>query len=82
MLANLKFKGALFGLTCIMAFASTTDRALALSAEVAKKCNELLAITYPPLVVGNPAAGRKGTVKERNEHYRKCIKNGSKIPEK
>jgi hypothetical protein len=82
MLANLKFKGALFGLTCIMAFASMTDTSLALSAEVAKKCNELLAIVYPPLVVGNPAAGRKGTAKERQDYYRKCIGNGGKMPKR
>jgi hypothetical protein len=82
MLASLKFKGALVGLTCIMAFASMTDSALALSAEVAKKCNALTAEMYPPLVVGNPAAGRKGTPKERQDFYRKCIQNGGKMPEK
>jgi hypothetical protein len=82
MIANLKFKGALFALVCIMTFASMTESALALSAEVAKKCNELTAIAYPPLVIGNPAAGRKGTAKERQDFHRKCIENGGKMPEK
>jgi hypothetical protein len=82
MLADLKFKSALVGLTCIMAFGSMTDSALALSAEVAKKCNALTAEMYPPLVVGNPAAGRKGTPKKRHDFYRKCVENGGKMPEK
>jgi hypothetical protein len=82
MFANLKSKGALLGLVCIMALTSMTGSTLALSAEVAKKCNELLSIMYPPLVVGNPAAGRKGTPKERQDFHRKCIENGGKMPEK
>jgi hypothetical protein len=42
----------------------------------------LTAEMYPPLVVGNPAAGRKGTPKERQDFYKKCIQNGGKMPEK
>jgi hypothetical protein len=78
---SLKFKGALLGLVCA-AFALMTESASAATAEVAKKCNALTDKAFPPLVVGNPAAGRKGTPKEWRDYRSKCIENEGHVPAK
>ena len=54
--------------------------ASAVTAEVAKKCQTLLAKAYPPRVVGNPAAGFKGgTSREASEYFRKCVENNGNV---
>ncbi|MEH2514207.1 hypothetical protein V1291_005561 [Nitrobacteraceae bacterium AZCC 1564] len=64
---------------CVMLVLGTTD-AYAVTAEVAKKCNALLAKKFPPRVVGNPAAGSaQGTGPVQREYYKKCIESGGKI---
>ena len=79
MFANLKFGGALVALVCI-AVAPMTDRAAALTVEVAKKCNALTAKAFPPRQVGNPAAGSaKGTGKAEWDYYKKCVANGGNM---
>ena len=77
----LTLRYALLWLACL-ACTPTADTASALTAEVAKKCNALLDQAFPPLVIGNPAAGRKGTAKARQDFYRQCIANGGKMPAK
>ena len=74
MLAKVKFCGMLVAISCV-AFGLMTDRASAVTAEVAKKCSALTAKSFPPRQVGNPAAGVKGDAKARQEFYRKCIEN-------
>jgi hypothetical protein len=42
--------------------------------EVAKKCQDLTAKAYPPLVAGNPAAGSaNGMVETKEVYYSNCI---------
>jgi hypothetical protein len=80
-LADLKFKATLIGLVC-MVVAPMTDSALAVSAEVAKKCSALTAKAFPPRVIGNPAAGSaKGAGRDERDYYRKCVANEGKMDE-
>jgi hypothetical protein len=79
MFANVKFWSTLVALLCIIV-GPMTDRASAVTVEVAKKCNALTAKAFPPRQVGNPAAGSaKGTGKDERDYYRKCVANGGKM---
>lgn len=78
---KLTFKCALLWLVCI-ALLPLMDSASAVTLEVAKKCNALVDQAFPPLVIGNPAAGRKGTAKARQDFHRECIANDGKMPKK
>ena len=79
MFANLKFGSALVALICI-ALGPMTNSALAVTAEVAKKCEALTAKAYPPRMVGNPAAGSaKGTGQSERDYFNKCVANGGKM---
>jgi hypothetical protein len=65
---------------CI-AIGLTVNCASAMSVEVAKKCNALTAKAFPPRVPGNPAAGSaKGSGKEMQDYFKKCVANGGEIP--
>jgi hypothetical protein len=76
MSTNVKFWSAIVGLILIVVL---TDKAPAITVEVAKKCDALTAKAFPPRVVGNPAAGSSaGTGKERRDYYTKCVENESK----
>ena len=56
--------------------------ALAITAEIAKKCSALTAKAYPPRVVGNPAAGvQNGTYQDFRNYFNKCVANGGSPPE-
>ena len=56
--------------------------ALAITAEVAKKCGALSEKAFPPRVVGNPAAGRQnGTFLDFRNYFNKCVANGGNPPE-
>ncbi len=51
--------------------------ASAITVEVAKKCNALVATQFPPLEPGNPAAGSsKGSAQAEREYFTKCVANG------
>lgn len=55
----------------------TTERAQAITVEVAKKCHALSAKAFPPRQIGNPAAGSaKGTGKDASEFFKRCVANG------
>jgi predicted Rossmann fold nucleotide-binding protein DprA/Smf involved in DNA uptake len=57
--------------------------ASAITADVAKKCNALVAKAYPPRVPGNPAAGiSKGTSQDARKYFAACVKNGGHSPNK
>ena len=78
MFPNLKRGGAV-GLICI-ALGSTSNRATAVTVEVAKKCEALTAKAYPPREPGNPAAGSaKGTGRNQQDYFNKCVANGGKM---
>ena len=54
--------------------------AFAITAEVAKKCDVLVAKQFPPRVVGNPAAGSaKGTPQDQRAFFQKCVDNNGNI---
>ena len=74
--ANLKIGSALVALVCI----AVAPNASAVTAEVAKKCNALMAKAYPPREPGNPAAGlAKGTAQSARDYFNKCVANGGNM---
>ncbi|WP_249167300.1 hypothetical protein [Bradyrhizobium sp. JYMT SZCCT0428] len=79
MFAKLK-RIAAFSALIFMALSSAPDRASAITVEVAKKCNALLAKEFPPREPGNPAAGSaKGSGRTQRAFFSKCVENGGKI---
>jgi hypothetical protein len=80
-LAKLKSGTAFVALVCLLQ-AVPPRTALAITAEVAKKCGALSEKAYPPRVVGNPAAGRQnGTFQDFRSYFNKCVANGGNPPE-
>jgi hypothetical protein len=76
---SLKSGFSFVALTSI-ALGMSSDRAAAVTVEVAKKCEALTAKAYPPRVIGNPAAGSaKGTGRVQREYFNKCVTNGGKM---
>jgi hypothetical protein len=50
--------------------------ALAITAELARKCQALVDQAYPLRVPGNPAGGRtRGTARDLINYYNKCVAN-------
>jgi hypothetical protein len=81
MFARLKFGCALLTLACV-ALNSVPNSALAITAEVARKCNALTAKQFPPREPGNPAAGSaKGSGRDQYTYFNKCVANGGKVDE-
>ena len=79
MFGRLKFGCAMTALGCIV-FGSVPDRASAITAEVARKCNALTAKQFPPREPGNPAAGStKGSGRDQHAYFNKCVANGGKM---
>ena len=79
MSTGLKIKCAFAALICI-ALGTASNRALAVTAEVAKQCQALTAKAYPPRQVGNPAAGSaKGTGRAEQAYFNSCVANGGKM---
>ena len=59
-----------------------TRSTVAVTVEVAKKCQGLSAKAFPPRVPGNPAAGlMHGTGRDASEYFRKCVENGGNVEE-
>jgi hypothetical protein len=81
MLEKSSWKGALLVLTCV-GLLSVPDRVSAITVEVARKCNALIAKEFPPREPGNPAAGSlKGSGREQRAYFAKCVANGGKTDE-
>ena len=79
MFSSLKLKSAFAVLICIT-LGSASNRAIAVTVEVAKKCKALTDTAYPPRQPGNPAAGSaKGTGRSQQEYFNKCLANGGKM---
>ena len=79
MFARLKIGSALIALMGI-ALGSVPDRASAISVEVAKKCNALIAKEFPPREPGNPAAGSaKGSGQDQRAYFSRCVANDGKM---
>jgi hypothetical protein len=63
-----------------LAFALATNNASAITVEVAKKCDVLVAKAFPPRETGNPAAGSaKGNAQSQRDYFSKCVTNGGKM---
>ena len=81
MFASLKSCLTRIALVCI-AIGLLSGNASAITVELAKKCNALTALAFPPKVPGNPAAGSaKGSGKEMQDYFRKCVENEGKMSE-
>jgi len=82
MLARLKWAGASLALVSA-ALVAAPERASAISVEVAKKCNALLAKQFPPREPGNPAAGSaKGSGADQRAFFSKCVANNGNMEDK
>jgi hypothetical protein len=72
---------ALVALICL-SHTLAAQSALAVTAQVARKCGALTDKAYPRRVPGNPAAGHlNGTSQDVQNYFNKCVANGGKIPE-
>jgi hypothetical protein len=79
MTGRVRFGYVLLALVC-MGPGLIPDSARAITAEVARKCNALTAKQFPPREPGNPAAGSaKGSGRDQNEFFNKCVANGGKV---
>ena len=79
MFANWKSGCVLLALGCTL-FGLLPDRALAVTAELARKCSAVTEKQFPPRQPGNPAAGSaKGSGSDRRAYYSKCIANDGKV---
>ncbi|MBR0797131.1 hypothetical protein JQ615_17200 [Bradyrhizobium jicamae] len=69
------------GLICLV-FGFAAEPASAVTADVARKCSALMAKQFPPREPGNPAAGSvKGSGRDQQTFFNKCVANGGKIDE-
>ncbi len=79
MFANEKFWITLVALFWLVV-GPMTDKASAVTVEVAKKCDALTAKAFPPRELGNPAAGSaKGSGAAQQAYYKKCVAKGGKV---
>ena len=79
MFAHVKLGSSLVGLVCI-AVGCMNGGALAVTAEVAKKCAALADKAYPPRVPGNPSAGlAEGTAQSKRDYFNKCVANSGNM---
>jgi hypothetical protein len=64
----------------LFAVGPMATEASAITVEVAKKCETLMAKAFPPRQAGNPAAGSaKGTAQDQRAYFNKCVANGGKV---
>jgi hypothetical protein len=79
MFVKLMHISVFLALVCI-GLGSVPDQASAITVEVAKKCNALIAKNFPPREPGNPAAGSaKGSGRVQRAYFSKCVENGGKM---
>jgi hypothetical protein len=79
MCTGLRFGCAFLALLGI-ALGSASNRAAAVTVEVARKCKVLTDTAYPPREPGNPAAGSaKGSGRVAQDYFNKCVTNGGKV---
>jgi hypothetical protein len=67
-------------ITAFVVLCVCNTQAHAISVEVARTCDALVAKTFPPRQISNPAAGSaKGSGKDQREYFNKCVANGGKM---
>jgi hypothetical protein len=80
--ANMKLWIVPFALCCATV-ALAPSSVSAVTAEVAKKCNALVAQAYPPREAGNPAAGSaSGTAQAARDYFRICVEHDGKMDDR
>jgi hypothetical protein len=63
-----------------IAYVISISPAAAITADVARTCDALVAKRFPPRVPGNPAAGSaKGSAADQNVFFKRCVANGGKV---
>ena len=81
MFASLKSGLTRFAFVCV-AIGLMSGSASAITVELARKCNAMVAAAFPPRQLGNPAAGsEKGSGKQMQDYFKKCVENQGKMPE-
>jgi hypothetical protein len=76
-----KLKPATFICASVLFADMTWNAASAITIEVARKCDALVAKTFPPREPGNPAAGSaKGSGRDEEAYFKKCVANGGRPP--
>jgi hypothetical protein len=79
MRAASKFARSAFALSFAAGGLAPTG-ASAITLEIAKKCNALVAKEFPPRQIGNPASGStKGSAKSEHDYFNKCVANGGNM---
>jgi hypothetical protein len=79
MLVTSKSRTTGFAFLLVTAGLAPTD-ASAITVEVARKCNALLAKAFPPREAGNPAAGSaKGSGQSQRDYFSKCVAKGGNM---
>jgi hypothetical protein len=80
MRAGRKYKQGAYFLVLLGATIALPTGASAISVDVAKKCNALLAKAFPPRQPGNPAAGSaKGSGLDQRNYFNKCVANNGNM---
>jgi hypothetical protein len=80
MRAGRKFKQGAYVLFLLAAPIALPTGASAISVDVAKKCNAMLAKAFPPRQPGNPAAGStKGSGLDQRNYFNKCVANNGNM---
>ena len=75
-MSDLKSKAAI-AIAVLFATRLVPAGAVAITAEVAKKCDALVAWEFPLREPGNPAAGSaKGTAQSERDFFNQCVANG------
>jgi hypothetical protein len=75
-MSDLKSKAAI-AVAVLFATRLVPAGAVAITAEVAKKCDALVAREFPLREPGNPAAGSaKGTAQAERDFFNQCVANG------
>ncbi|MHC2467840.1 hypothetical protein [Bradyrhizobium embrapense] len=76
MRAEQEFKRAALAFSLVALLLLPTETS-AITVEVARKCNALVAKNFPPRQPGNPAAGSaKGNGQAERDYFKKCVDNG------
>ncbi|UFX46331.1 hypothetical protein HAP47_0006465 [Bradyrhizobium sp. 41S5] len=79
MRAEQKFKRAALAFSLVTPLLLPTETS-AVTVEVARKCNALVAKNFPPRQPGNPAAGSaKGNGQAERDYFKKCVDSGGNV---
>ena len=79
MINHLKYQCLFAALISIALASAPSERAKAVTAEIARKCKALTDLAYPLRELGNPAAGNtKGTGRDAQNYFQNCVAHDGK----